>query len=799
MGLLMTVSMASTARAQVDVSVASIEVNQAIQTGSTPLVGGRATFVRVFHQVTGSIPVGTRLDGLLRVSIGGQEISGSPFYSDNGPNPLKASINAAVENDTLNFILLAPQSSGVVFEVELNPVGPNQFPESNSTNNKGSKGPLNFVCKKVPNLAYAPIDYRPTGGTTPNLPSDALIKPGVGDNFVHGMYPTKDWHYRRTDAPSKLWTSSLSSTGSNLLNSLAIDLNLMNPKPDFLYGWVPGSLPYNGQATINGKVSMGNTQSIRHQRTFAHELGHNFGLSHNSSSTNVIGVDVEHHLNQVLSLPQIKPSSLKDIMVGGQLTNSAWVQSSTYNYLYNKSVLTCSTAISAAGDAETLLIAALLDRSGGTLDVTDMISFAGGDLTAPVAPAETDVVVLAFSGGVLVYSLPVSAQTSADECVECGADREADDAGSADSDMAMPIGGFVAVIPARPRGLTIDKVELVNARTGALYGSEARSASAPKISITAPAAGSSLSGVVRLQWSATDADGDALRYYVRYSPNGTRLVPIASAVEGSEWDADMSTLPTFVPGSGYFEVLASDGLNTTSARTSGLTAPLAAGGGNIPFVNVMTPDTQTSYRKGATVILHSSGWDLEDDALDGTSILWTSNVDGFVANGRLASTKNLSVGVHVLTVRATDSGGLQKTDTTTITITNRQLPQTNPTVCQTDLGFGGPGNATLSVCGGDLSSGTTAELLVTGATANQSAFLFVGFASTPTPFLGGTLLPIPVALTINAATNAVGELKIPNVPGGGGPFSVFAQVVYVDGAQPLGVGITNAVRLDLLP
>lgn len=740
------------------------------------------------------------MDGILRVFIGGQEIPGSPIFSDNGPNLLKSTINKAFENDTLNFILLAPESSGVVFEVELNPVGPNQFAESNSTNNTGSTNPMNFQCKKVPNLAYAPIDYRPGGGSTPNVPSTALIKPGVGDNFIQGIFPTKDWFYHRTDAPSKLWTGSLSSTGSSLLNSLSVDLNLMNPKPDFLYGWVPGSLPYNGQAFINGKVSMGNTQSIRHQRTFAHELGHNFGLNHNSSNTNLIGVDVEHHLNQVLSLPQIKSSNLKDIMVGGQLTNSAWVRSSNYNFFFNDNVLNCSTAIT-MGDVETLLIAALLDRASSTLEVTDVLTFEGGEISTPSALDRTDVIVRAFSGGTEVYSLPVTAQTSADECEGCtaeGCDPEEEGQSDTDSNRVSPIGGFVAVIPAKPHGMSIDRVDLVDVRTGNLFASEVLSSAPPKVTITAPVAGSTVSGEVRLQWSGSDADGDELQYYVRYSPNGNRMVPIANALTANEWTVDLNKLPEFVTGSGYFEVLATDGLHTTSTRTSGLSALLAAGGGNVPFVNVMTPDTSTSHRKGATVILHSSGWDLEDNGLDGTSIVWTSNVDGFLANGRLTTVTDLSVGTHVLTVRAIDSGGLQATDSVTINILDRGLPQTDPTVCQADLGFGGPGSATLSVCGGNLSSGTTAELLVSGAMANQPTFVFFGFSANATSFMGGTLLPIPVALTISGSTNAVGELKIPAIPGGGGPFSVFAQAIYVDSSLGQGVGITNAVRINIL-
>ena len=37
------------------------------------------------------------------------------------------------------------------------------------------------------------------------------------------------------------------------------------------------------------------------------------------------------------------------------------------------------------------------------------------------------------------------------------------------------------------------------------------------------------------------------------------------------------------------------------------------------------------------------------------------------------------------------------------------------------------------------------------------------------------------------------------VPGGNGPASVFVQGVFGDAAQPYGVALTNAVRIDFLP
>ena len=120
-------------------------------------------------------------------------------------------------------------------------------------------------------------------------------------------------------------------------------------------------------------------------------------------------------------------------------------------------------------------------------------------------------------------------------------------------------------------------------------------------------------------------------------------------------------------------------------------------------------------------------------------------------------------------------------------------------VCQQDLGFAGPGTAALSLCGGDLSSGTTADLLLEGAVANQLAFLVLGPAFSPTPLLGGTLVPVQPVSTIVLFTDGAGSVAVPGITGGGGPATLFAQFVYVDSGQTLGWGFSNALQVELLP
>jgi hypothetical protein len=119
--------------------------------------------------------------------------------------------------------------------------------------------------------------------------------------------------------------------------------------------------------------------------------------------------------------------------------------------------------------------------------------------------------------------------------------------------------------------------------------------------------------------------------------------------------------------------------------------------------------------------------------------------------------------------------------------------------CQPSLGFGGPGPATLSVCGGSLATGTHAVMSLTGAPINTIATFFVSLSSNPTFFKGGMLVPLPKLLLLAAPTGPLGSFTA-NVPGGHGPISIYIQAVFPSpGTPPANIGLSNAVRVDLLP
>ena len=121
------------------------------------------------------------------------------------------------------------------------------------------------------------------------------------------------------------------------------------------------------------------------------------------------------------------------------------------------------------------------------------------------------------------------------------------------------------------------------------------------------------------------------------------------------------------------------------------------------------------------------------------------------------------------------------------------------TTCQQDLGFGGPGTSELRMCGGDLGTGTTADFQLSGALPGSVAFLLVGLQNNPTSFAGGTLIPIPPLLLWSYTVDERGRVLIEDVPGGGGPLTVFAQFAHLDPSEPLGFSISNALQIEIQP
>jgi hypothetical protein len=115
----------------------------------------------------------------------------------------------------------------------------------------------------------------------------------------------------------------------------------------------------------------------------------------------------------------------------------------------------------------------------------------------------------------------------------------------------------------------------------------------------------------------------------------------------------------------------------------------------------------------------------------------------------------------------------------------------------TELGFGLAGLTGVPTLAGSgpLTAGSAGSLSLSNARPAAVAVLFLSFASTPTPFKGGTLVPVPSTLTLSLVSNGAGAIVLPfNWPAGIPALTQIAfQYAIQDAAAVKGVALSHAV------
>ncbi len=554
-----------------DISVQSIEVTQAIQDGghTATLIAQRGTAVRVTVNTNGAASINS-VTGTLRVFVGGAEVTPAAGVAPISSITAVAAPDRNNEAHTLNFELPAPTpipaSIDVDFRVELTPLAG----ESDVTNNSGSRDDLTFINRTTPNIFYTRIDYTPAGA---GLPALADVQAGRGDVFVRGIYPVNDADpnlYRQGLFPTMAYSADPNNNNivdagaevSDILAFLAscrqliVDNGLGAANNTFLYAFLAGNpIDGNGWAPIGGFVAFGNTEAVRYQRTFAHELGHNFGLNHNSNMLSPeTGWDVGGRLpgnpagNNVVG--RVKPSTLNDIMRGGQVTNSAWVTLANYNFFAGSSIL------SDAPDrvepdkklvAERVAVVQGIVNAEGTELVSLEPVFRYPWLSQPAFPNQ--------QGPFLAL---ITANTG--QVIRQNFDPKLGDDADGDKDVY----GFFEVMLPVPVQSEIVSVRIIDTRTDKELGSF-KSGRPPRINITTPQPGATLGAATEVKWEVSDPDTrpEQLMFNISYSPdNGRNWVPVGVRVRGTGFTFPSDQIQAAKEGNGVIRVYVSDGTST---------------------------------------------------------------------------------------------------------------------------------------------------------------------------------------------------------------------------------------------
>lgn len=76
-----------------------------------------------------------------------------------------------------------------------------------------------------------------------------------------------------------------------------------------------------------------------------------------------------------------------------------------------------------------------------------------------------------------------------------------------------------------------------------------------------------------------------------------------------------------------------------------------------PTASIVSPADGDAFDEGSSVTFQGSATDTEDGTLTGSSLVWTSDLDGQLGTGETVETSSLSAGDHTISLTATDSDG----------------------------------------------------------------------------------------------------------------------------------------------
>jgi hypothetical protein len=185
-----------------------------------------------------------------------------------------------------------------------------------------------------------------------------------------------------------------------------------------------------------------------------------------------------------------------------------------------------------------------------------------------------------------------------------------------------------------------------------------------------------------------------------------------------------------------------------------------------PTVSITAPADGATFNEGHSITFTGTATDAQDGDLT-SSLTWTSSLDGPIGSGASFTRSDLSVGAHIITASATDSGGLSGQHQISLTVNALNTP---PTVSITAPADGATYTAGQSITfsgtatdaqDGDLSASLTwtSDLdgpIGTGDTFSRSdlsAGAHIITASTIDS--GGLSGSDQISITVNAATISV--------------------------------------------
>ncbi len=637
--------------AVVELDPKAVEVTQAIQDrdNTLPLVSDKSTVARVYVDVNHSLTAQYAWV-YLYASVSGVDKPGSPLAMI---HTAPTTIDRIKLDNTANFLLPKTwdDTALVTFEARI----------KDWNNNPDNSTPIlvNFTPRDVPIVWIVPANRG--SASSPHLVSNAEI--ASQESAMKAIMPVRNITFVKKDWTAIGVVTGMDDTKAKLntyysqavlawILSVLFSGSAPYDLPDQVYGFAPSGggtsdpIWYYG----NGYVATG-YRGTSGELTMTHEINHNLDRDpsgtwgrHDPNGCGAAGPNpawpyANDHIQEVgfdtrlpwQSLSTVKtvvPSYWPDFMSycgSGQLPTK-WISPYRWTNQYNRfSMPMQQTMIERIDQIQQVYYVSGWLKPDGS-GALDPVVLEAGIPSEGVVKGEYSIDLLGRTGTTL-FSLPFGANFEAIE------------------------GGQVTLVPFSfqiPYNQSATQIVLKHGIQ--VLASRQWSTNPPVITMIQPVGISSteaVSGLITLQWTATDADGDPISVDLLYSPdNGMTWYPLASDLTGNSYVVDTANL---VGGNqAIFRAIASDGFRNAQDDTD---VPLVIAD-NPPVVMIAGP-TEAPF--GSTTIYQGSGIDPEDGELLPDSLIW--ELDGVTIDSGSQIEPLLTLGEHTLVLYGVDSSG----------------------------------------------------------------------------------------------------------------------------------------------
>ena len=686
-----------------DLSIPGIEITQAIQCYDSPIPGcgdnslpvstNRSTAVRVYLSLGGGGLFGADQieDVDVRLYVKAGTGSGANIFTMDGTGTAARNPLRTEATHSANFFLSIDGDGDIPVRMCAQVDPDKQIRETDETNNRfPAEGSVEktFEERRQVEIDGLPVDYRRNNTEGAAVPSNNVVN-SLAIQYLNKVWPVPD---KPTGIDYQVLSSTVwnkntdgdlgASDGSGqhaliqsmnsawAISSIFTLLFTGEPVNDFYYGWVSASrwnaghadmpiYPHAGGLGVVGIGSDSSSGSFQDRGTdiFAHELIHDFDVFHTNTAdgcnSDDDGSDFPYLSSSIQDVGMdpvsgriYNPANAHDLMsycpAGG--STEGWISPFTWDKIWDEFTPSGGAASITSGDQGSQLVVSGSIGKNGSGQFSHGYVVDGAEISVPTAAGPYEVVVLDGSGTVLsrepfdvsfiMASIP----------------------GAPEIDTAY----FTLFLPF-PDGAQLAQLLL----NGQVLDTLTVGQQAPQVSFVTPSGGEVLDGPFLVQWEDSDTGvtasvDPARRYALFFQENsGSNVTPLASDLKGTEFLLDPTRLPK--TANGRLILLATENLKTTRVESSPFTVP-----GKSPSASIDDPADGAVFDGRDAIVLMGRGNDPDDGTLPGSSLSWSSDIDGPLGTGTvlpLAPSSEdsssllaaLSPGIHTISMVARDS------------------------------------------------------------------------------------------------------------------------------------------------